>query len=215
MPELNLPAPNLVIGRDHYAGRAKAWTSIRSAQVGATTTATLLRTLLTGVENAYTDEAVDLDQNPNGVIQTFSGTIVLIDYTKVKGSSVTITATVSSGGVDITDNGAGVLSGANVTGTIDYTTGEWTVTWSTGAPDDESVMVVDYTESYNFAVNDIMGLWLYPESDIRATFDGVTPPTADFGQLISESIFLTGQPGLIGNMIVYGDAVNISLEIMV
>lgn len=215
MPELNLPAPALVVGRDHYASRAKAWTSIRSAQVAATTTATKLRTLLAAEENAYTSSPAEAKPAPNGAAQAFSGVIELTPYTKLKGTSITLTATVSAAPVEITDNGSGVLAGTNVTGVIDYDTGAWSVTWSTGAPDDATTMTVDYTEFYNFGVNDIMGLWLYPESDIRATFDGVTNPTADFGILIAEAIFLTGQPGLIGNMIVYGDSVNISLEIMV
>lgn len=214
MPELNLPPQHLVVGRDHYADRAKAWTSVRSAVITATTTATNIRTLLQAEENAYTDAAVAPTPLPDGAAVSFKGEIALTDHTEIEDGSVTLTATVGSAPVNITDSG-GVLSGTNVTGTIDYETGAWVVTWSTGAPDDASVMVVDYTEFFNFAVGDIKGLWFYPEAGVRATFDGVTEPTAGTGILISEAIFLTGQSGLIGNMMIYGGAVAVNVEVMV
>jgi len=48
---------------------------------------------------------------------------------------ITITATVSSSAVVITDDGAGALSGTSVTGAINQTTGEWTLVFTGTAPD--------------------------------------------------------------------------------
>jgi hypothetical protein len=62
-------------------------------------------------------------------------------------NGVTLTFTVGAADYDLTDDGEGVLNRNNqeVTGLIDYLTGNWTVTFD-GAfvPDDGSAIVVDY-----------------------------------------------------------------------
>jgi len=219
MPELSLPAPSLVVGRDHYMSRAKAWTSILSAQLTVTVQAATLRSLLESVTVSLTDQATGCYPVPNSSVKSFSGTIVLPKaYTQIlDDTSVTFTATVGTNPVSITDDGDGALTGTNVTGTIDYATGAWTLVWSTGAPDTGSTITVDYTYYYVFGAEDIQGVWLYPAGDLRATFDGVTAPTAGTGIVLKgeEGLFLAAQPGLIGQMqLIAGGSVLLDVEVL-
>lgn len=208
-------------GPSYYGAREnKAWESHISAQITVGATAASLKDLVEAVDLSpvYTDEDANPTVSPDGSTQVFSGTISKDAYTQLKPSSITITATVSSSGVDITDDGSGGLSGTNVTGTIDYETGEWSVEWSSGAPDDASSIVVDYTLQW-FYPSDFTptGLWLSPADTIYVTLSGKTNPTSSSGMEVTPTkpIFLAGQPTLIENMIlVAGADVLVDVEIM-
>lgn len=225
MPELSLPALNLVVGRDHYMSTTKAWVSILSAQLTVTSQAASLLTLLEGVTTDLTDQATGCTPAPNGSIKSFSGTIVIPTAAKgtnhiAEDSSVEFTATVGTNPVAITDDGDGALTGTNVTGTINYATGAWTLVWGGGGngPDNSSTIVVDYTYYCVFGATDIQGLWLYPAADIRATYDGVTAPTASTGILLKEgeSIFLSAQPALISKMqVITSTTALLDIEVLV
>lgn len=82
-----------------------------------------------------------IDSTANGTLTSFSGT--LANKLSIPGS-IEMTATVGAAVVTITDNGEGVLSGDGVTGTINYTTGAWTLEFDT-APDDTTDITADYT----------------------------------------------------------------------
>lgn len=64
--------------------------------------------------------------------------------TPVVPRTVTITATVSSSAVDAVDDGHGKLTGTGVSGTIDYGTGEVSLTYGT-APDNATDILADYS----------------------------------------------------------------------
>lgn len=226
MPELSLPAPSLVIGRDHYMSTTKAWTSILSAQLAVTSQAASLLTLLEGVTTDLTDQATGCTPAPDDVTLSFSGTIVIPTATRgtnhiADDSSVEFTATVGAAPLAITDDGNGVLAdvGDTVAGTIDYATGAWTLVFDAGSePDTGSDIVVDYTYYCVFGATDIQGVWLYPSADIRATFDGVTAPTTATGILLKEgeAIFLSAQPSLIGKMqVITATTANLDVEVLI
>lgn len=88
--------------------------------------------------------SVVIDDTPDGSDLTFSGTITLTNRA-IKPSTVTLTATVSASPVTITDNGSGVLAGTGVTGTLNYTTGAYALTFTT-APDNST----DITGVYDY-----------------------------------------------------------------
>lgn len=116
--------------------------------------------VLYGSEAAVVDEVID--DTPNGVLTEFSGTLA---YYPIDPGSLEITATITSA-VTISDDGEGVLSGTSVTGTINYTTGEWTLAWSVGAPDDETDITADYTAIRDSAItNDVVGTIDYTTGD--------------------------------------------------
>lgn len=226
MPELSLPAPHLVIGRDHYMSTTKAWTSILSAQLAVIDDAVSLLTLLESVTTDLTDQATGFTPAPDDVTLSFSGTIVIPTATRgtnhiADDTSVEFTATVGAATVTITDDGNGVLAdvGDTVAGTIDYDTGAWTLVFDAGSePDDGSDITVDYTYYCVFGATDIQGVWLYPSADIRATYDGVTAPTASTGMLLKEgeSIFLAAQPALISKMqVITTTTANLDIEVLV
>lgn len=84
----------------------------------------------------------EIDDTPDGVIVTFSGTLANTDVLE---SSLVITATVSASPVVGVDDGAGNITGTGITsGTINYATGAWSVTYDT-APDDTTVITASYT----------------------------------------------------------------------
>ena len=97
-----------------------------------------------GVLYAYSgiDEVTGevIDSTPDGVLLIFGGTLA---NQPIVPSSLTITATVSSLPVTITD-AAGVLTGAGVTGTIDYETGDWALTFAVTGPDADTDITADY-----------------------------------------------------------------------
>jgi hypothetical protein len=75
-------------------------------------------------------------QTVEGVETEFEGTLL---HTPVVESSVTFTATVGGASVSITDDGLGALSGTDVTGTLDYVTGAWTLVFETAPDIDENI----------------------------------------------------------------------------
>lgn len=83
-----------------------------------------------------------IDSSANGVKTSFSGTISLTSRT-IKPSTLVITATVGASPVTITDNGSGVLAGTSITGTINYTTGAYTLVFGT-APDNSTNITAVY-----------------------------------------------------------------------
>lgn len=83
-----------------------------------------------------------LDDTPDGAILVFTGT--LANALVVPGSCA-FEATVTAGAVAITDDEEGALAGTGVVGTINYTTGEWTLTFDTTGPDDTTDITGDYS----------------------------------------------------------------------
>lgn len=79
--------------------------------------------------------------SPDGIETSFTGT--LSGKTTVPGS-VEVTATVGASEVIISDDGKGNLSADGVTGTVDYDSGDFSLTFTT-APDDASNLTADYT----------------------------------------------------------------------
>jgi uncharacterized protein len=83
-----------------------------------------------------------IDSSPNGVTLSFSGTLA---HYPVEPGTVTIHATLTGDTArTIADDGDSVLTGTNVSGTIDYTDGDWTLVFSTTAPKDTSDITADY-----------------------------------------------------------------------
>lgn len=78
--------------------------------------------------------------------------------TPVEASSVTVNFTRAATPVTATDDGAGVITGTGVTGTIDYTTGAISLTFAT-AIDNDTDVIVDYqvqTWVFEFLDRDII-----------------------------------------------------------
>lgn len=203
----------------HYGPKPHGpWTSLISTQLSVLTAAKTLSELLAANDTDVVDEVVVA---ADGTTMSFSGT--LAPHTTIPrtseiedGDSVTFTATVSAGGVDITDAATpGILAGTNCTGTIDYETGEWTLVFTVTAPDNATNIVVDYT--WFFVLPTIaQGLWMYPAGDVRATFSENGVPTASTGMLIGEAVFLAGQRGLIANAsFIAGSTTLLDVEVMV
>jgi len=109
-------------------------------------------TMTPGELNVF-DETISSE--PNGVITDFTGTL---DYIPVIPGSVSMDTYVVGLPEVITDDGLGVLSGDDVfgdpiTGTIDYDTGEWTLSFTT-APT-TSTIICDYTYDFYELVDQI------------------------------------------------------------
>ncbi len=80
------------------------------------------------------------DSSPDGSKTSFSGTLA---KPSVEPSTVIFYATVGGSQVTATDNGSGVLGGVGVAGTITYSTGAWSLTYTT-APDSGTNITADY-----------------------------------------------------------------------
>lgn len=200
----------------HYGARPDAaWNSLISDTLVVTTTAQTLEELLNAKDHDVVDEVVD--STPDGVLMAFSGTLAPHPYFFVEDNdTVEFTATVGTAPIAITDAATpGILAGTNVTGTIDYITGEWTLLFTVTAPDDASDIVADYTWFYTLPPT-VNGLWMYPESEVRATFSTNNTPTVATGIPLTEPILLAGQPNLIAaaQFIAAGDT-DLSVEVMV
>jgi len=137
-----------------------------------------------------------LSSSPDGVILVFSGTLA---QKVVKPTTCAFTATVSTTPVAITDDGLGVLSGTAVTGTINYYTGAWTLTFTGTAPDNASTITGNYSyapvgpyqvTNYDTSVAVATSITKYrgqlPETNItpgsvtfKVKFDGVTENYVD------------------------------------
>ena len=94
----------------------------------------------TGVQGNFnfTNDVIDGESIGlgDGSKQTFSTSL---GYTPIRKNSVVVNAA----GTLVTDNGDGTLTGTGVTGTIDYATGEISVTFTT-APAAETVITAEY-----------------------------------------------------------------------
>jgi hypothetical protein len=191
-----------------------AWNSLISDTLSVTTTAQTLEELLNAKDHDVVDEVAAA---ADGVTMEFSGTLAPHPYFFIEDNdSVTFTATVSAGSVDITDvTTPGILAGTNCTGTIDYVTGEWTLVFTVTAPDDATNIVVDYTWFYTLPPT-VNGLWMYPESEVRATFSASNTPTTATGIPLTEPILLAGQPNLIAAaQFIAAGTTDLSVEVMV
>lgn len=93
------------------------------------------------LESGYAITAEVIDSTANGTLTSFSGN--LANKLSIPGS-IEMTATVGAAAVTITDNGKGVLSGDGVTGTINYTTGAFSLEFDT-APDNATDITANYT----------------------------------------------------------------------
>ena len=220
MPELNLPPQNLIVGRNHYMARVKGWRSLLSIPVTVGTTAATFNELIGVVEAfAFTHPTAPgiVLATADGIIKTFTGNLITdgvtanalfdSDYSSVIAPS-SITMAFTDGVVvwseTVTDDGAGDLDGDDgtpATGTIDYTTGAWSVTFNT-APPAGTYFDLAFGGSYIFTEGEVEALWISPAGDIYGTFDGVTVPVTatTSGVLISEAMLLSAQPKLIHNM---------------
>jgi len=212
----------IMVGSDYryvdLHSAVKTWGSIISATLTVPASAKSLAELLAAVTTDVTDEVAD--DTPNDVLTSFSGTLAPHPYMNIEDdTSVTFTATVGAAPIDITETGSGVLSGdgGNITGTIDYETGEWTLEFTT-APDDTTDIVVDYTWFYVVpSTVTIQGLWMIPgvDDEIYVTYSEDGIPTATTGMLLSEAIFLAGQPNLIANAKFYGNNTALNVEVLI
>ena len=103
-----------------------------------------MKTIQTRTFSAATAVAsANLVTTPDGVLTNFSGTVTLTAKYIKPGTFIT-TATVGAASIVTTDNGAGVLAGTGVTGTINYATGAWTLIYGT-APDDTTDITFTYS----------------------------------------------------------------------
>jgi hypothetical protein len=202
-----------------YSARPDAaWTSLISVQLTVLTAAKTLSELLAAKDTDVVNEVVVA---ADGTTMSFSGT--LAPHTTIPrtseiedGDSVTFTATVSAGGVDITDAATpGILAGTNCTGTINYETGAWTLVFTVTAPDNATNIVVDYTWFFVLP-STAQGLWMYPAGDVRATFSANGVPTASTGMLIDEAVMLAGQRNLmLKASFIAGSSTLLDVEILV
>ena len=78
-------------------------------------------------------------------------------YSPVIPGTVTVSATIGAATVTATDDAHGAISGTGVSGTIDYDTGELSVTYTT-APDDPSNVTVAYSYGYDTKRHVAMGI---------------------------------------------------------
>jgi len=123
---------------------------------------------------AVTGEVLSTD--PNGTLLVFSGTTA---YSAVRPNTCSFTATVSASTVTITDNGLGALSGTNVTGTINYYSGDWELTFTGTAPDNTT----DITGDYSYGA-----VGPYQVTDFDTTVATVSSVTKYRGQLPENNI---------------------------
>lgn len=106
-----------------------------------------MKTVETKVFSTYASQSsFVVNDTPDGSDITFTGTITLTSR-YIKPGSLVLTSTISASPVTITDNGSGVLSGSGITGTINYGTGAYALTFTT--PPDNST---DITGVYQYTV---------------------------------------------------------------
>jgi hypothetical protein len=195
--------------------RVKGWTSLLSTYVVVGTTAKTLNELLDTIGPFdYGNTGIDVP-TADGVEDTFTGNLftqgsapsnVNSDYTvRITPGSVIMAFSGTAWSESVSDDGSGVLGGDGTpaaVGTIDYDTGEWSITFDTNLPPADAEFDLTVTANYQFALGEINGLWMTPAGDMYGSFDGVNEPDQanSRGILISESMMISGQAGLISNM---------------
>lgn len=117
-----------------------------------------LRRFVYGADQTKAVTAEDSGETPDGTETHFEFSLTNVP---VSPTTVTVTATVSTTPVDITDDGGGSLAdtGATISGTIDYETGAIVLDFTT-APDASSTITTDYTY--------VAGITVFDENAITA-----------------------------------------------
>ena len=198
----------------------RTWTSIISATLTVPAAVKTLAELLLAVETTETDEdlaTADVD------VLTYSGTVAPHPYMKIVADTFDITVTLTTDGEQtVADDGSGGLLYDNdpifVTGTIDYDTGEWEITVAGDTLVDAGDITVTYDWSYVVpSTTTIQGLWMVPGAadEIYVTYSEDGEPSATTGMLLSEAVFLAGQPTLIANAKFYGNDTALDVEALI
>jgi len=210
-------ADPLVIGRDHYSDAHNPmaeWTSIISAQLSVPASVKTLAELLLAEETTETNEVIE--ESLTDVLE-YSGTLAPHAYMNIIAGTCDITITRTAAPVVLLDQGDGTLVvGADV-GTIDYVTGEWTITLDS-TPDNEEDITATYDWGYVVpSTTQINSLWMVPGAadEIYATYSEDGTPAADAGILLSEGVFLSNQPALIANAKFFGATTTLDVEVMI
>ena len=92
----------------------------------------------------YSSETIDEEVIGEGDGNDLTPTITPLSWKPIRPGSVILTATVGSATRTIRDNANGVLSGTNVSGTINYATGEIALTFVTTPPDNGTQITAQY-----------------------------------------------------------------------
>jgi hypothetical protein len=216
------------VGADKYVtvhspvdiAEAQKGESIISATLTVPATAKTLAELLAAV--VTTETAEDLATADVDVL-TYSGTVAPHPAMEIDPDTFDITLTLTTDGEQtVADDGAGALVYDNdpifVTGTIDYETGEWEITVVGDTLVDEGDITVDYDWFFVVpAATPAQSLWLTPGAadEIYATWSENGVPTASTGILISEAMFIAGQPTLIANAKFIGNDTAMDVEVLV
>ena len=149
--------------------------TVVSLKVGKSAWANVYGGVLYSYDGTVTGEVID--STPDGALLIFGG--ALANQPIVPGS-ITITATVSSAPVTITDtdnlDGTGTLedAGPTVSGTIYYATGDWDLTWAAApGPDADTEITANYDciggETFDpsgYKFDDIVGLQYNAETGL-------------------------------------------------
>ena len=194
-----------------------SWTSIISATLTVPGSVKTLAELLLADQTTETGEVIETG---DVAVLAYSGQVEPHSYDKIIAGTFDITVTLTGGGATVVaDAGDGTLTdgGTNI-GTIDYDTGEWTLT----IVGDTVVDTTDITATYDWgyfvpSTVTIQGLWMIPGAadEIYATYSEDAAPTAATGMLLSEAMFLAGQPSLIANAKFYGVSTALNVEVLI
>jgi hypothetical protein len=191
-------------------GSVRGFKSVISLQISVGTTAQTLEEILLADETIVTDE--DTGVAVDGTTWWFTGTIQPHSQMEIKPGTVEFT----SATLTLVDDGLGKLSGTGATGTIDYSTGTWTIVADVTPPVGAN-WVVDYTWFYVLPEK-VNGLWMYPAGDLRATFSSESTPTTAVGiPILGTELFeLLGQPSLIRDAkFIAGASTDVDIEVFV
>ena len=205
------------VGADKYVdhhGPNPEYTSLISAQVTVPAASTTLAALLLAAETTETAEVIDVGETG---VAVYSGTVAPHPVMKIVAGTFEITIPVAVGDVTLTDGGVGVLANGADVGTIDYETGAWTVTADSTVEDGENVLVT-YDWSYVVpTATPAQALWVTPGAadEIFSTWSEDGVPTAATGILISEAMYIAGQPDMIENSKFFGSNTLMDVEVLI
>jgi len=113
---------------------------------------------------------IDTKTKTTETIATGDGSTTSFSYTvndpPIKKKSITISYTISGTAYTATDDGYGNISGTDCSGTVNYLTGDVSLTFST-APDNGTDITIDYTPTYLLTINGNIkaGLWQIFDGD--------------------------------------------------